>query len=97
MSAISLSAAIEQGLPYRVVPEVNMMLGDGRREKSSRLFFLEIKPHRSTAHLRKVPEPYLVAAYGVGEAAPAAEEAPELPLLQERFEVRPTLTMGDLA
>jgi hypothetical protein len=97
MSAISLSAAIEQGLPYRVVPEVNVMLGDGRREKSSRLFFLEIKPHRSTAPLRKVPEPYLVAAYGVGEAAPAAVAAPELPLLRERFGVRPTLIMGDLA
>ncbi len=48
MSAISLSAAIEQGLPYRVVPVVNVILGDGRREKSSRLFFLEIKPHRSS-------------------------------------------------
>jgi hypothetical protein len=56
---------------------------------------LEIKPHRSAAHLRKVPEPYLVAA--VGEAAPATEAAPELPLLRERFGVRPTLTMGDLA
>jgi hypothetical protein len=97
MSAISLSAAIGRWLPYRVVPEVNVMLGDGRREKSSRIFFLEIKPHRSAAHLRKVPEPYLVAAYGVSEAAPAAEAAPELPLLRERFGVRPTLTKGDLA
>jgi hypothetical protein len=96
MTAISLSTAIEQGLPYRVVPEVNVMLGDGRREKSTRLFFLEIMPYRSTAP-RKAPEPYLVAAYGVGEAAPAAETAPELPLLRGRFEVRPTLTMGDLA
>jgi hypothetical protein len=96
MSAIALSAAIEQGLPYRVVPEVNVMLGDGRREKSTRLFFLEIMPYRSTAP-RKAPEPYLVAAYGVREVAPAAEAAPELPLLRVRFEVRPTLTIGDLA
>ncbi len=29
--------------------------------------------------------------------APAAAAAPELPLLRERFGVRPNLTMGDLA
>ncbi len=97
MSAISLSAAIGRGLPYSVVPEVNVMLGNGRREKSSRLFFLEIKSHRSAAHRRKVPEPYLVAAYGVNKAAPAADAAPELPLLRERFGVRPALTKGGLA
>jgi hypothetical protein len=38
-----------------------------------------------------------VAAYGVSEAAPAAEAAPELPLLQERFNMRPSLTKGILA
>jgi hypothetical protein len=58
MSAITLSAAVGRGLPYRAVPEVNVMLGDGRREKSSRLFFLEIKPHRGAANPRKVPDPY---------------------------------------
>ena len=96
MSVIALSAVIEQGLPYRTVPEVNVMLGDGRREKSTRLFFLEVKPHRSIACPRRVPDPILVAAYGVSEAAPAAK-APELPLLRERFNVRPSLTKGELA
>jgi hypothetical protein len=93
MSVIALSAAIGRGLPYRTVPEVNVMLGDGCREKSSRLFFLEIRPHRGTAQ----PGPILVAAYGVSEAAPAADAAPELPLLRERFAVRPSLTKGELA
>jgi hypothetical protein len=96
MSAIALGTAIEQGLPYRVVPEVNVVLGDGRRERSTRLFFLEIMPYRS-ATPRKAPEPYLVAAYGVKEVAPSAEAAPELPLLRERFGVRPCLPMGELA
>ncbi len=58
MLAMALGAAIEQGLPYRVVPEVNVMLGDGRREKSTRLFFLDIMPYRSAAP-RKAPEPYI--------------------------------------
>ncbi len=97
MSAITLSAEIRRGLPYRMVPEVNLMLGNGRREKSSRLFFLEIKPHRGTAAPWKVPQPYLVAAYGASEAVPAAEATPELPLLRERFGVRPSLTKGELA
>ncbi len=96
MSAIALGTAIEQGLPYRVVPEGNVMLGDSCREKSTRLFFLEIIPYRSTAP-RKAPEPYLVAAYGVKEVAQSAEAAPELPLLRGRFKMRPTLTMEDLA
>ena len=69
MSAMALGTAIEQGLPYRVVPEVNVMLGEGRREKSTRLFFLEIKPYRSAVP-RKAPEPYVVAAYGVKKVAP---------------------------
>jgi hypothetical protein len=81
---------------YRVVPEVIVMLGDGRQEKSTRLFFLEIMPYRSAVP-RKAPEPYLVAAHGVKEVAPAAALAPELPLLRERFKTRPTLTMGGLA
>jgi hypothetical protein len=97
MLVIALSAAIGQGLPYRTVPEVNVMLGDGRREKSTRLFFLEVRPHRGIAHPRRVPTPILVAAYGVSEAAPAAEAAPELPLLRKRFNVRPSLPMGELA
>jgi hypothetical protein len=82
MSAIVQSTAVEKGLPYRIVPEVTVMLGDGRREKSSRLFFLEIRPYRS-AIPRKAPEPLLVAPYGVKEVAPAAAAAPELPLLWE--------------
>ncbi len=39
----------------------------------------------------------MVAAYGVSEAGPAAEAAPELPLLRERFTVRTSLTKGELA
>jgi hypothetical protein len=49
MSVIALSAAIGRGLPYRMVLEVSVMLGVGRREKSSRLFFLEIRTHRGAA------------------------------------------------
>ena len=75
MSVIALSAAIGQGLPYRTVPEVDVMLGDSRREKSSRLFFLEVRPHRGIAHPWREPAPILVAAYGVSEVAPAAEAA----------------------
>ncbi len=33
MLAIALGTAIEKGVPYRVVPEVTVMLGDGRCEK----------------------------------------------------------------
>ncbi len=73
------------------------MMGDGRREKLTRLFFLEIRPYRSAAPW-KAPEPLLVAAYGVKELAPAAVAAPELPFLGERFSnSRPTLTMGGLS
>ncbi len=84
MSAIVQATAVEKGVPYRTVPEVTVMLGDGRREKSTKLFFLEIKSHRSTVP-QKAQEPLLVAAYGVKELAPAATAAPELPLLRERF------------
>jgi hypothetical protein len=38
----------------------------------------------------------LVAAYGVSEVAPAAEAAPELPFLREKFHVKPSLTKGEL-
>ncbi len=75
------------------MPEVEVMLGDARREKSSRLFFLEVRPHKVVRPLR-VPTICLVAAYGVSEMAPVSEAAQELPLLRERFSVRP---MGDLA
>jgi hypothetical protein len=67
MSVVALEAAIGQGLLNRTVQEVEIMLGDGRREKSSRLFFLEVRPHRGTAHPLRVPAPFLVAAYGVSE------------------------------
>jgi hypothetical protein len=97
MSANVQSTAVEKGVPYSIVPEVTVMLGDGRREKSTRLFFLEIRPYGSAAP-RKAPEPYLVAAYGVKEVASAAAAAPKLPFLRERFsKSRPTLTMGGLA
>jgi hypothetical protein len=97
MSAIVQTAAVEKGVPYRTVPEVTVMLGDGRREKSTKLFFLEVKAYRSTRPAKE-PEPFLVAAYGVKELAPAAAAAPELPLLRERFRrSRPALTMGGLS
>jgi hypothetical protein len=88
---------VEKGLPWRTVPEVTVMLGDGRREKSTKLFFIEIKAHRSV-QATKEPEPILIAAYGVKDLAPAAEAAPELPLLWHRFlNSRPALTMGVLS
>jgi hypothetical protein len=62
MSVIALSAAIGQELQYRSVPEVEVMLGDGPMEECSRLFFLEVRPHRVAQPLR-VPAPFLVAAY----------------------------------
>jgi hypothetical protein len=97
MSAIVQTTAVEKGVPYRTVPEVTVMLGDGRCEKSTKLFFLEVKAYRS-AQATKEPEPFLVAAYGVKELAPAATAAPELPLLRERFRnSRPALTMGGLS
>jgi hypothetical protein len=97
MSAIVQTAAVEKGVPYRTVPEVTVMLGDGPREKSTKLFFLEVKAYRSTRPAKE-PEPFLVAAYGVKELAPAATAAPELPLLRERFRSsRPALTMGGLS
>jgi hypothetical protein len=82
LSAIVQTAAVEKGVPYRTVPEATVMLGDGCREKSTKLFFLEV--NRSARPLKE-PEPFLVAAYGVKELAPAATAAPELPLLRERF------------
>ncbi len=97
MSAIVQTVAVEKGVPYRTVPEVTVMLGDGRREKSMKLFFLEIKAYRS-AQATKDPEPILVAAYGVKKLAPAATAAPELPLLRYRFRnSRPALTLGVLS
>jgi hypothetical protein len=47
MSAIVQTVAVEKGVPYRTVPEVTVMFSNGRREKSTKLFFLEIKAYRS--------------------------------------------------
>jgi hypothetical protein len=97
MSAIVQTAAVEKGVPYRTVPEVTVMLGVGPREKSTKLFFLEIKAYRNARPLKE-PEPLLVAVYGVKELAPATTAAPELYLLLERFlRSRPALTMGGLS
>jgi hypothetical protein len=35
MTGVVQAAAVEKGLPWRTVPEVTVMLGDGRREKST--------------------------------------------------------------
>ncbi len=65
--------------------------------KSTKLFFIEVKAYRSV-QATKEPEPILIAAYGVKDLAPAAEAAPELPLLRHRFlNSRPALTMGVLS
>ncbi len=97
MTAVVQAAAVEKGLPWRTVPEVTVMLGDGRREKSTKLFFIEIKAYRSV-QATKEPEPILRAAYGVKDLTRAAEAAPELPLLRHRFiNSRPALTMGVLS
>jgi hypothetical protein len=97
MMAVVQAAAVEKGLPWRTAPEVTVMLGDGRREKSMKLFFIEIKAYRSV-QATKEPEPILIAAYGVRDLAPAAKAAPELPLLRHRFiNSRPALTMGVLS
>jgi hypothetical protein len=97
MTAVVQAVAVEKGLPWRTVPEVTVMLGDGRRETSTKLFFIEVKAYRSV-QATKEPEPILIAAYGVRDLAPAAPAAPELPLLRHRFlDSRPALTMGVLS
>jgi hypothetical protein len=97
MTAFVQSVAIEKGLPRRTVPEVTVMLGDGRRETSTKLFFIEIKAYR-THRSGKEPNPILIAAYGIQELAPFARAAPELPLLRHRFpDARPAIAMGMLA
>ncbi len=94
MTAVVQSVAIEKGLPWRTVPEVTIMLGDGRRETSTKLFFIEIKANR-TYRSGKEPNPILIAAYGVQDLAPFAAAAPELPLLRHRFpDARPAITMA---
>jgi hypothetical protein len=97
MTAIVQSVAVEKGIPWRAVPEVTVMLGDGRRETSAKLFFIKIKATRSH-RASKEPEPILIAAYGVQNLAPFAAAAPELPLLRHRFPgARPSIAMGLLA
>jgi hypothetical protein len=97
MTADVQTVAVEKGLPWRTVPEVTVMLGDGRRETSTMLFFIEVKAYRSP-QATKEPEPILIAAYGVRDLAPAAAAAPELPLLRHRFpDSRPALSMGVLS
>jgi hypothetical protein len=97
MTAVVQSVAVEKGLPWRTVPEVTVMLSDGRRETSTKLFFIEVKANR-TVQSSKEPEPILIEVYGVKDLAPAAAAAPELPLLRHRFpDTRPALAMGILA
>jgi hypothetical protein len=97
MTAVVQAVAMEKGLPWRTVPEVTVMLGDGRRETSTKLFFIEVKAYQSV-QATKEPEPILIAAYGVRDLEPAASVAPELPLLRHRFpDSRPALTMGVLS
>jgi hypothetical protein len=37
MTAVVQTVAVEKGLPWRTVPEVTFMLGDGRRETSLKI------------------------------------------------------------
>jgi hypothetical protein len=97
MTAIVQTVAVEKGLPWRTVPEVTVMLSDGRWETSTKLFFIEVKAYRTTQS-SKEPDTILIAAYGVKDLAPAAAAAAELPLLWHRFpDNRPALAMGVLA
>jgi hypothetical protein len=97
MTAIVQTVAVEKELPWRTVPEVTVMLGNGRRETSTKLFFIEVKAYRTTQS-SKEPDPILIAANGVRDLAPAAAAAPELPLLRHRFpDTRLGLAMGVLA
>jgi hypothetical protein len=96
MTAVVESVAIEKGIPWRAVPEVTVMLGDGRRETSTKLFLIEVKATRSY-RASKEPEPILIAAYGVQNLAPFAAAAPELPLLRHRFPSARPASMGQLA
>ncbi len=97
MTAIVQTLAVEKGLHWRTVLEVTVMLGGGRRETSTKLFFIEIKAYWTTQS-SKEPGPILIAAYGVQDLAPVAAAAPELPLLRHRFpDTRPALAMGMLA
>jgi hypothetical protein len=96
MTAVVESVAIEKGIPWRAVPEVTVMLGDGRRETSTKLFLIEVKATRSY-RASKEPEPILIAAYGVQNLAPFAAAAPELPLLRHRFPSARPASMGLLA
>ncbi len=43
MTAVVQTVAVEKGLPWRTVPEVTVMLGDGRQETSTKLFFFRLK------------------------------------------------------
>jgi hypothetical protein len=43
MTAVVQTVAVEKGLPWRTVPEVTVMLGDGHRETSMKLFFIGLK------------------------------------------------------
>ena len=88
--------AVEKGIPWRAVPEVTVMIGDGRRETSTKLFLIEVKATRSH-RASKEPEPILIAAYGVQNLAPFAAAAPGLPLLRHRFPSARTASMGMLA
>jgi hypothetical protein len=43
MSAIVLTAAVEKGVPYRTVPEMTVMLGDGRVRSQQSFSSLRLK------------------------------------------------------
>jgi hypothetical protein len=96
MSAITLSAAVGRGLPYRVVArsECDVRWPQGKVQQA---YLFGDQASQGCSQPPEGTRPYLVTAYGVSEAAPAADAAPELPLLLERFGVRPTLTKGELA
>ncbi len=78
---ITIKASMEQE------QEVHVMLGNRRREWTSKLFLLDVLPYRARLGPSE-PEPVLVTTYGVEKAAPVAAATPELPLLRWRFDTR---------
>ncbi len=56
MSAIVQTVAVEKGVPYRTVPEVTVMLGDGRLRNQRSFSSLRLKltgvprPRRNQSH-----------------------------------------------
>ncbi len=97
LSVITTKAAMDQGLCYVEVPGTYVMLGDGRREQTTKMFILDVLPYRARLGSKK-PESVLVRLHTEWRKAALAATTPaQLPLLRWRFETRPGLSMRSLA